>query len=47
LINTEIKKLDDVTREDVLAVAKKYLVKDNRVVFYYVPKGTKSQYLKK
>ncbi|MDE3236566.1 MAG: insulinase family protein [Bacteroidota bacterium] len=41
LINTEIKKYDKVTREDVLAVAKKYLNKDNRVVLYYVPKGTK------
>ncbi|MBA4197528.1 MAG: peptidase M16 [Chitinophaga sp.] len=41
LINTEIKKFDKVTREDVLNVARKYLNKDNRVVLYYVPKGTK------
>jgi predicted Zn-dependent peptidase len=43
LINTEIKKFDKVTREDVLNVAKKYLNKDNRVVLYYVPKGTKAK----
>lgn len=41
LINTEINKFDKVTREDLLNVAKKYLNKDNRVVLYYVPKGTK------
>lgn len=41
LINTEITKFDKVTREDLLNVAKKYLNKDNRVVLYYVPKGTK------
>lgn len=44
LINTEILKFDKVTREDVLNVAKKYLNKDNRVVLYYVPKGTKEKY---
>ena len=41
LINTEINKFNKVTREDLLNVAKKYLNKDNRVVLYYVPKGTK------
>ncbi|MBY0347884.1 MAG: insulinase family protein [Hydrotalea flava] len=46
LINTEIKKLDAVTREDVWDVAKKYFKKDNRVILYYVPKGTKDQYKK-
>lgn len=44
LINTEIEKYRKVTREDVLKVAKKYLNKENRVVLYYVPKGTKDQY---
>jgi len=38
LVNTELEKYNKVTREDVLAVAKKYLNKDNRVVLYYVPK---------
>jgi len=41
LINTEITKFDKVTREDVLNVAKKYLNTNNRVVLYYVPKGSK------
>jgi len=41
LINTEIKKFDKVSREDLLDAAKKYLNKDNRVVLYYVPKGSK------
>jgi predicted Zn-dependent peptidase len=39
LINTELAKYNKVTRESVLAVAKKYLNKDNRVVLYYVPKA--------
>jgi zinc protease len=42
LINTELEKYNKVTREDVLAVAKKYLNKDNRVVLYYVPKAKSS-----
>ncbi|HAN37525.1 MAG TPA: peptidase M16, partial [Chitinophagaceae bacterium] len=41
LINTEIERYRKVTREDVMAVAKKYLNKNNRVVLYYVPKGKK------
>lgn len=41
LINTEIDRYNQVTREDILNVAKKYLNKDNRVVLYYVPKGSK------
>jgi predicted Zn-dependent peptidase len=41
LINTELNKFNKVTREDLLSVAKKYLNKDNRVVLYYVPKGSK------
>lgn len=38
LINTEIEQYRKVTREDIRNVAKKYLVKNNRVVLYYVPK---------
>lgn len=41
LINTEIERYKKVTREDLMEVARKYLTKDNRVVLYYVPKGTK------
>ena len=43
LINTELAKYNKVTREDVLAVAKKYLNKDNRVVVYYVHKAKSSK----
>jgi len=43
LINTEIDRFRKVTREDIMNVAKKYLVRDNRVVLYYVPKGQKDQ----
>lgn len=42
LINTQIDNYNKVTREDILDVAKKYLNKDNRVVLYYVPKGSKT-----
>jgi predicted Zn-dependent peptidase len=42
LINTELARYNKVTRDDILNVAKKYLNKDNRVVLYYVPKGSKS-----
>ncbi len=38
LINTEIKKYRAVTREDIMAVAKKYLTVNNSVVLYYLPK---------
>ncbi len=41
LINTEINRYNKVTREDLMRVAKKYLTNDNRVVLYYVAKGTK------
>lgn len=38
-INTEIERYRSVTREDIQRVAKKYLVKDNRVVLNYLPKS--------
>ena len=38
LINTEIQRYLDVTREDIQRVAKKYFHKNNRVVLYYLPK---------
>ncbi len=41
LINTEIIRYNKVTKEDLMNAAVKYLNKDNRVVLYYVPKGTK------
>lgn len=39
LINTEIERYRKVTREDLRNVAKKYLVANNRVVLYYLPKS--------
>lgn len=39
LINTEIDRYLAVTREDIMAAANKYLVKNNRVVLYYLPKA--------
>lgn len=43
LINTEIDKYQKVTKDDLLRVARKYLVKDNRVVLYYLPKSEKKE----
>ncbi len=37
LINTEIEKYNSITREDLLRVAKKYLMPENRLVLYYLP----------
>lgn len=42
LINTQIDNYNKVTREDILNVARKYLNKNNRVVLYYVPVGSKA-----
>ncbi|MAZ97477.1 MAG: peptidase M16 [Flavobacteriales bacterium] len=41
-INTEIERYRSVSREDIQRVAKKYLVKDNRVVLRYLPKSEES-----
>jgi len=38
LINTEIERYMEVTREDIMNAAKKYFTKENRVVLHYVPK---------
>jgi len=38
LINTEIDKYLTVTPEDIVDVAKRYLVPENRVVLHYLPK---------
>ena len=43
LINTEIDRYLAVTREDIMAAAKKYLVKDNRVVLHYLPKAMETK----
>ncbi len=39
LINTEIERYRVLTRNDIQNVAKKYLVNDNRVLLYYLPKN--------
>jgi len=43
LINTEIEKYLAVTPENIIDVAKKYLVPENRVVLYYLPKDQEPQ----
>ncbi|HEX5111602.1 MAG TPA: insulinase family protein, partial [Saprospiraceae bacterium] len=39
LINNELDRYLAVTREDIQAAAKKYMVPSNRVVLYYLPKS--------
>ena len=39
LINTELKKYQEVTREDIQRVAKKYLIESNSVTLIYLPKS--------
>lgn len=41
LINNEIDRYMDVSKEDIKEVANKYLNKENRVVLYYLPKSAK------
>ncbi|HJW28515.1 MAG TPA: pitrilysin family protein [Saprospiraceae bacterium] len=43
LINTEIDRYLAVTREDIKAAANKYLVKNNRVTLYYLPKNNQTK----
>jgi len=40
LINNEVDRYMKVTREDIQNAAKKYFIKENRVVLHYVPKKT-------
>ena len=40
LINTEMERYRAVTAADVLRVANQYLVKENRVVLYYLPQAS-------
>ena len=39
LINTELSRYQNVKRDDIQRVAKKYLTKNNRVVLHYLPKS--------
>jgi predicted Zn-dependent peptidase len=43
LINNEIDRYLAVTREDIQAAAKKYLVKNNRVTLHYLPKSQENK----
>jgi zinc protease len=43
LINNELERYMKVTREDLQRVAKKYLVKENRVVLQYLPKSAQTK----
>ncbi|NBC82613.1 MAG: insulinase family protein [Bacteroidetes bacterium] len=39
LINTEINRYESVTKDDIIRVANKYLVPENRIVLKYLPKS--------
>jgi zinc protease len=39
LINTEIEKFNKVTKADIKRVANTYLIKENRITLYYLPKS--------
>jgi len=41
LINTEIERYMEVSREDIREAARKYFTSDNRVSLYYLPKPAK------
>jgi predicted Zn-dependent peptidase len=43
LINNEIDRYRQVTREDIQRVAQKYLTEDNRTTLYYLPKSSQSK----
>ncbi len=43
LINTELERFMNVTKEDIQSAAKKYLTDENRVVLYYLPKSEQAQ----
>ena len=43
LVNTELERYREVTREDIQRVAKQYLTKDNRVVLTYLSKSAQKQ----
>ncbi len=43
LINKEIDRYMQVTREDVQRVAQQYLANTNRTVLYYLPKAQQGQ----
>jgi len=43
LINTELDRFMKITREDLQRVAKKYLIKQNRVVLHYLPKSAQQK----
>jgi len=43
LINNEIDRYLAVTREDIQAAAKKYLVQNNRVTLHYLPKSQENK----
>jgi predicted Zn-dependent peptidase len=43
LINNEIERYMQVTREDIQRAAQKYFTRENRVVLYYLPKSAQQQ----